>query len=181
MVMATWQETVTAVGSIATAAFAFLVVIQIYQNRLSRDAAVTIDMARRWDEKLVREARIAVNDLSREQLLVAIRENTKTADPRYMKLTTEANYYEDLAILCRHKAVDLEIVRDAWGDSITDKWKKWEMAIEWLRQPDPNIPRDPLIYEHFDWLAREMAKPKPPSMKPFREWLSEPWFTVSFK
>ena len=176
MVIATWQATITAIGSGATAVFAFLVVIQIRENRLSRDATITIEMARRWDEPLVRQARGAVNALTPSQIRTAIQNNRASVNDEYIQLTGEANYYEDLAILCRHKAINIDIVRDSWGDGITERWEKWKLAIEWMREPDPDGPRDPEIYENFEWLASKMATPGRPSIW---DWLREPIASIT--
>jgi len=111
------------------------------------------------------------------ELRAAIKANLNSPDPRYMMLTTEPNYYEDLAILCQHKAIDLSIVRDAWGDSITERWNHWRPAIELLRRPKPTDRRDDQVYEHFEWLAGEMKR-KP--RKSLSAWLKEPAFDIAF-
>jgi hypothetical protein len=152
-----WAEIVTAFA----AAFGTLalvgVAIQIGQERKSRNAQITLDMSRRWDEDLVRNARhIVTNYYSTPQALYrALRQSRERKTPLYGELFPEANFYEDLGVLCVNGTIDHRIIRESYGDTIWKRWKRWEIMAIWQRETAP------LNYEHFEALAIAMRDDAP--------------------
>ncbi|MFI5046867.1 MAG: hypothetical protein ACHQIG_07360 [Acidimicrobiia bacterium] len=127
-------------------------------------------MSRRWDEDLVREARLKVNTYATPD---ALREDLKTFKASnheaYSKLLAEPNYYEDLAILCERKVLDDEIMRKSFGETLYRRWLRWESAVTWLREVDPKH------YEHFERLAFALRDDAPvPFGRRVKRWLKQP-------
>jgi hypothetical protein len=89
----------------------------------------------------------------------------ETKDPGYNPFLAEPNYYEDLAVLCRRKALDKRMVRDSFGTLISDRYAFWRLAIAELRRADK------LNYVHFEHLADEMKATS--KLARFRWWLVE--------
>ncbi len=87
-------------------------------------------------------------------------------DPEYSSFLAEPNYYEDLAVLCRHKALDKRIVSDSFGTLVSERYDAWKLVIEEFRKTDLKN------YEHFEHLAREMREP-PSTIAKLRIWFVE--------
>jgi hypothetical protein len=160
-----WTDVLTALASLVAASGVFFVLYQVREARRSRDAATTADFSRRWDESPVIDSRNTVLKLGTAR---AVRDELKrlrkAKDPGYSPFLAEPNYYEDLAVLCRRKALDKRMVRDSFGTLISDRYAFWRLAIAELREAD-----DKLDYVHFEDLANEMKATS--KFARFRWWL----------
>lgn len=147
-----WTDTVTALATAVGAASLIGVAVQVRETRLAREAEVTIDFSRRWDEDLVRQARHKVTREyeSPEALREGLKKFRADKDDQYGLLLTEPNYYEDLAVMCDRGVLDKRIIRESLGETLYGRWQRWELAVLWLRETDP------LYYVHFEALALEM-------------------------
>jgi hypothetical protein len=162
-----WTDVVTAIASGIAAAGLVLVLVQVREARRSRDAATTADFSRRWDEVPVKDSRDAVLKLGSAQAVADEFNRLRTdKDPKYSGFLAEPNYYEDLAVLCRHGALDKRIVRDSFGTLISERYESWKLVIAELRKTDPKN------YEHFETLAKEMRREATGFTK-FRRWLAD--------
>jgi hypothetical protein len=164
-----WAAIVTSGAAIVGALGLLFVLIQIVDGRRSRDAQTTADLSRRWDEADVRDVRLKVNMLGTPEAvrdeIVRLRE-AKAAE--YYELLCEPNYFEDLAILCHHKALDARMIRESFGELVSKRYDRWKLAILWLREADPEN------YKHFEELADEMRRPpERRAIRRFRTWLAE--------
>jgi hypothetical protein len=168
---ATWTDTVTALASMVGAVGLVGVVVQIRQTRLSREAEITMDFSRRWDEELVRNARHCVTHdyASPEALRDALIAMKQAKDNRYGSLLAEPNYYEDLAVMCSRGVLDKRIIRESLGETLHQRWLRWEAAVVWLRETDPQN------YVYFERLALEMRDRPARSAEPLDvfAWLGE--------
>lgn len=174
-----WTEVVTALATAVGALGLIGVAVQIRETRLGRDVEVTNDMTRRWDEDGVRNARLTVTNVHRtpEALLTALQEAKNETDKSvYYELLAEPNYHEALGVLWKRGALDDEIIREFFGDTLQKRWERWSLAVDWLRQSDAEN------YKNFQDLAQAMRDgsrvPLSTRARRFRrrakKWLTEP-------
>jgi hypothetical protein len=174
---AAWTDVVTALAAVAGAVGLIGVGIQIHQTRLGREAELTMDISRRWDEEIVRRARHLVTHEypTPQELLDGLVSLKAQKSDRFFELLAEPNYYEDLAVLCERGVLDKQIIRESLGATLYARWKRWELAVLWFRE------NDPANYTHFEALAWEMRDDLPPAPPSLGEWLRRPvakgWLT----
>jgi len=74
--------------------------------------------------------------------------------PASMAFHTGSNYFEGVGVLLKRKLIDVDIVRDYWGESVIYTWKRVEPLIKgWRKQF--NMPK---AWEPFEYLVNEMKK-----------------------
>jgi hypothetical protein len=74
--------------------------------------------------------------------------------PASMAFHAVSNYFEGVGVLLKRKLVDVDIVRDYWGESVVYSWKRVEPLIKgWRKQF--NMPR---AWEPFEYLYNEFKK-----------------------
>jgi hypothetical protein len=170
-----WAAIVTTGAAVVAALGVFLVLVQIRDGRRSRDAQITADISRRWDEDAVLAARNAVNALGTpERVRDELAKHYAAKDATYYRLLCEANYFEDLAVLCERKALDKAIIRESLGIVVTSRYKRWHLAVDWIR----HIEGTSESYAHFEALADEMATPP---KRRISDWLREPAFLIRWR
>jgi len=74
--------------------------------------------------------------------------------PASMAFHTGANYFEGVGVLLKRKLIDVDIVRDYWGESVIYTWKRVEPLIKGRRKQF-NMPK---AWEPFEYLVNEMKK-----------------------
>jgi len=168
-ILADWQSTleslataVAALGLIAAAWGVFLARKQIKQakealaeNERARNAQMTSELSRRWDEKQFRDVRRAVAGYEgREGLRDALKQLREQKSEDYWWLLTEPSYLEDIAVSVNHDILDFGIVKDSLGYIVCYRWHRWELAVLYLR----DARGEPSCYEHFEALAARMRQ-----------------------
>jgi hypothetical protein len=139
----TWAEAVTAIGTALTALILFGTALTIYlqltETERTRLATLVTDLTRRWDEPLLRRARLEFSFLTSEELLQIV--VLSYANPRgpedeiYLRLQALPNFFEYLGVLeADTKGVPLELINVLWRGSILSTWRRWEPTIEWIRE-----------------------------------------------
>jgi len=74
--------------------------------------------------------------------------------PASMAFHAISNYFEGVGVLLKRKLVDLDIVKDYYGESVVVVWKKLEPLISGVRK-EFNMPR---AWEPFEYLYSEFTK-----------------------
>jgi hypothetical protein len=91
------------------------------------------------------------------------------ADPEsYYKLLTILDYFEDVAILLRYRAITFRMVNDSLGSTVCYYWDNSKLFVNEVLRP-----QNPTHYQHFERLGSRIAK-KRLSLKQraCRKWIS---------
>jgi hypothetical protein len=169
--LAALADTVTAAAAAVGALGVIGIAYQVRESRLAREAEVTIDFSRRWDEELVRNARQTVSSTytTPDALRNGLQQLKATKYDEYAALLAEPNYYEDLAVMCNSDMLDKRIIRESLGESLYVRWQMWAKAVDWLREDA----KDKLLYVAFENLACEMRDDAAPVTRRLRDVLRE--------
>ena len=145
------------IPQIVTAVAASLALLGIALAWLSatraRHASLMADISRRWDEGLLIESRMSAAGFDDPYLLqfymqVLVEEQSEAL----FVIQRIPNFFEDLAVLERARAISFRVIRETFGRGVVDTWQQWELAVRFLRQDE----EDDTIYEHFENLAVRM-------------------------
>lgn len=162
------QGTGTHWAAIATAAFAavaaggaIFAAKQVREARTGRLALAAADLAQKWSSPALEESRELVGSFATTSDLadafeVASRDNTHA----YYVLVREPNFFEDLGVAVKLKALDIDLIRYALGSVVVTRWEQWREAITRMRgaeAAEPH-PRHDLAFSEFYDLACAMAR-----------------------
>jgi hypothetical protein len=152
-----WPTTAADWASVTGAAVVILAAIvgiqQLHQAVKTRHAQLLADLSRRWQEPTLEESR-ALAVLYGNRLREQLEAHLTARDPESDILLRSLDFYEDLAVLVKHRALSFRMVRDSLGALICEEWEAWAEAVHFLRTRH----RDDQIYENFQRLAERMAK-----------------------
>lgn len=153
-----WAETWTAYANIAVAIAALLALWQIVHARRARHAEAMTESARRWDERSFRQARATVrrhNDAGGpEGVKSGMLELRADGSDSFYELLSVLDYFEDIAILIKHRALTFRIVDDSLGTTVVEYWKYFEPFVKELRRRR----NDQRSFENFEKLADRISK-----------------------
>lgn len=167
-----WAEVVTAlttallaIATIGLAIAAFLALFTIRETRRAtnearraRHAETMTEAARRWNDPLFRGLRAKVQKLiadgGEEGLKDEMMKLRETHDPQYYELLTVPDYFEDLAILMKYRAVTFEMLDDSLGITAANYWTLWWPFVRDLRV----VLNDDRAYENFKDLGERIRK-----------------------
>ena len=153
---------VIAVFTALTAAILFFSAIfalrQLRETKNTRYAELLADLTRRWDEPLLRSARIAMAKRSPQEIETIVRDEyegrgTPESEKIYYELQALPNFVEGIAVIQDEtKGLTVPIVDRLWGSTIIVAWERWEPAVKYLQsRPLPYSKRN---YRNFEELAR---------------------------
>jgi hypothetical protein len=162
-----------ALATVGLAVAAGIALLGIKESIGARNALTTMEMSRRWDEKVFREVRRKIRNFadSKSQDPGSIRQEPEVFrdkmmalhagnDVIYRELLQEPDYLEDLALLIKYEGIDFRIVNDSLGYIVAYRWSLWELTAVWLRQ----LRGEPLVYKQFEKLAYRIAEANPKSV-----------------
>ncbi len=174
-VLASWQETVTAVasgiGALGLIAAAVAVVFtrqqiiqakvqienakqQLIEAQRSRNAQLLADISRRWDEDVMIASRRVSSALRTPKgVYKTVKRLRKKRKLAYFQMMREPNFLEDIAIMEAQGAIDFASLHESLGGVIVKSWERWELAVEYLRYKQGTR----VVYENFERLAQRMA------------------------
>lgn len=163
-----WAEVFTAIVNGLLVVAAFLALLQIGHARRARHAEAATEAARRWDDPAFRKLRATVQkrvkELGPEGLRDEMMKLRDKASPEYFELLTILDYFEDLQILIKYRAISFRIVDDSLGNTVPTYWSIWAPFVRELRERN----RDQRNYQNFEKLAKRIGK---------RHWYSIRWTT----
>jgi hypothetical protein len=142
----------SAVAVLAVIVGAFLALRQIGEGQKTRHAELLLDLSRRWDEPLLKGARLGMVSRTQDEILklveVAYSEPQASRDEFY-ELQPLPNFLEALAIIERRAGgIELELVNELWGSAILTTWNYWRPAVKFMRERQ----EDETIYANFEGL-----------------------------
>ena len=150
----------TAVATIILAVTAALALRQLHDAHRARDAALLIDLSRRWDEPLIVESQKLFAIYTSEGITELIDRvynpagATEKEQIDFTKLEALPNLWETLGVLRAEQAVSLSVIDRMWGVAITGAWKDWEAPIGRLRE----VTNTPTSYNYFERLAAALSE-----------------------
>jgi hypothetical protein len=149
-----WTDVATAIASMVGAAGLVGVFIQIRQTRLGREGEISLDISRRWDEPPVRHARELTEtfDGNPVEFAECLKVLKKYVHEKYLDAMAEANFYEDIGVMCGRGVMDEKAIRESLGETLYKRWLTWKPTAEWKRETDR------ANYEHFEALALAMSE-----------------------
>lgn len=161
-VAASSADWVTAGATVATAVVLFgsavFALWQLRESQHTRSAELLTDLSRRWDEPLLREARLAASKLDAWELAKIQRRmwtgrRSPTDEAAYYRLMPLANFAEAIAVLVLDvSGVTLANIDTLWGGTILGTWAKWELAIRIIRRKSGT----PTSYANFEELVEAL-------------------------
>jgi hypothetical protein len=154
----TWPEKMLALSTLASAIVlgltALAIFAQLFESERTRLAALVADLSRRWDEELLRGARIEMTrstpDGIREIVEAAYRE-PKNDHKTFYDLQALANFLETLAVLeAQSGGLRIELIDALYGSSVLHTWESWQPSVKYLQSLQP--PGSRTAYESFEGL-----------------------------
>jgi hypothetical protein len=147
----------TLAGTVALVVTACLAIWGLVDAQRTRLATLVSDLTRRWDEPLMRRARLEFSSLEPDELLNIVQASYQAPrgpeDRIYLRLQALPNFFEYLAVLEEStRGVDVEMINRLWRNAILITWRRWEPTIQWIR--DEGGTRT--YYANFERLAREI-------------------------
>jgi hypothetical protein len=162
-----WNDKVVAfstlAGTIVVVASAVVGLRQLREAERTRLATLISDLTRRWDEPLLRTARLEFSSLTADELKALVQESYANPrgdeDRRYLRLQALPNFFEYLGVLeTTTKGLTLELINVLWRSSILSTWRRWEPTITWIRS-EAGVTS---FYANFERLAQGIwALPDP--------------------
>lgn len=153
-----WAAIITSVAAALAAIGVFFIILQISESRRSRDAQLAIELSRRWSDPSFVNSRAATALKDGTALMEKVKTLYESEDRTdYYKIIVEADLFEDLAVLVRHRCLDEGIVWDTLGLAICDRWERWKETAHYLSNLSSGADNgDDEVYAQFKWLAERM-------------------------
>jgi hypothetical protein len=150
----TWANIATVVTAVAAVLGLGGIVLAWSAATRSRHAALMADISRRWDEQPLEESRRMAAEFVDEPWLLRFYLQAQIAlvSDKQFVLQRIPNFFEDLAVQRRARAISFRIVMDTFGWGLVATWDQWEPAVLFLRERE----NDPTIFEHFEDLAEQL-------------------------
>jgi hypothetical protein len=160
----TWTDKMIALSTLASAVVLGLTALAIFaqlgESERTRLAALLADLSRRWDEDLLRTARI---EMARwkpgeiRQIVEAAYLDRQSDHPEFYKLEALANFLETLGVLeAQSGGLTLELIDSVYGSSVLNTWKSWQPSVDYLRSLQPRGRQT--AYESFERLYLEIRE-----------------------
>ena len=160
-----WADMMIAWGTVALAFFTMLLAVgaavalwQLKESRSARNAHVALEMSDRWQSDRFKGVREKVDTFvaaapagNWAQTMWDLKTNNAA---EYRSLLEEPDWFEYLGVLEKHGGIDFKVVRDAYGITVSRRWKKWRPVVEHLRDHLPN----PTAYRNFQNLAEKIEE-----------------------
>ena len=139
-----WNDKIVAfatlAGTIVVVASAAVALRQLREAERTRLATLVSDLTRRWDEPLLRTARLEFSSLTAEELRTLVQ--ASYANPRgdedrrrYLRLQALPNFFEYLGVSeATTTGLSLELINVLRRSAILSTWRRWEPTITWIRR-----------------------------------------------
>jgi hypothetical protein len=151
-----WAVALTGVTTALLAVGALLALRAIKVARQASHAESLTGAAIRWNQPEFQKARAAFGNHLKaggpEELRNQMRALSQIDLVKYYELRTVMDYFEDIGILYKYRAIKLDMIDDALGATICDYWDDSKpYVLEVLRV------KDGTYYRGFETLATEIA------------------------
>lgn len=142
--------------------FAYRQLKVIYENnrliKTTEQAKLINEMSEYWNSQVMRKGRKALWEITTAST-TALCDAFKRCDEQHnferrLELTTVGDFFENMGNLAHQKALDLPIIAGYFRTQILHYYENYEPYIKEKRQTQPSI------YEHLEWLAKEIQKVK---------------------
>lgn len=128
------------------------------EARHTRYAETYTTVSQRWNETLFREVRLKIRSFygdggpeNVKKMMLALRE---AYDPDYFELLTALDFFENLAILVKFRAISFNMADNALGVVTCQYWAMLKPFIDWQRA---NEPQDEAYYTLFEDLVTRIS------------------------
>jgi hypothetical protein len=152
-----WAEALTGVGTALLVLGALSALLQIGLTRRAGHAEALTGAAIRWNEPAFQEARAEFRkhiDAGGPENLRDEMAKLRTVDPlSYYRLLTILDYFEDVAILLKHRAIRFRMVNDSLGGTVCWYWDNCHLFVHEVLRPN-----NPTQYQYFERLGDKIAK-----------------------
>jgi hypothetical protein len=175
-VTADWVTAIATVGLVVVAIFAGVaayrqikeVRVQVMESRrqteLSRQIELSqtfLELTRRWNDTLFREARMTIREYYGEEKnavhvrdkLLAMR-SVSASKRQYWECVDAIHFFETVAMLIKQDSITFEIVDDVWGFVV---WDYWAMLYEFVGYMRDEPPPDGRYCIEFERLAERLT------------------------
>jgi hypothetical protein len=150
-----WADVTTAITTVLLALAALIALAQIVLMRRAGLAESATEAARRWSEPSFQRASAKIQAYLKkggpENLKVEVMKLLDENSPEYYELLTIPDYFEDLAILIKYRAITFRIVDDAYGLTALAYWRDCQPLVVALREKDQRV------YNNFQILGNRIA------------------------
>ncbi|MEE6175628.1 DUF4760 domain-containing protein [Mycobacterium sp. 050134] len=142
----------------------------IILTRRAGHAQATTEAANRWNEEAFRNARARFRGLiatgGPEKLRDEMMKLRAAGSKDYYDLLAILDYFEDLAILLRYRAITFPIVYDSLGGTVNYYWTNCEAFVKALRAEGTAT-----VYQCFEQLGNRIAR----EAKSHKAWTRTKW------
>lgn len=126
--------------------------------KITEQAQLIQSMSVYWNSQVMRKSRKALWEMRKTNATTLCDELKKCEEQddfeRRLELTTVGDFFEEMGNLAHQKALDLTIIAGYFRSPILNYYTHYELLIK------ENRPTQPTIYEHFEWLAKNITKVK---------------------
>jgi Domain of unknown function (DUF4760) len=164
-----WAEQWTCFGTwglVITALVAgWIALRQIKQTRAIEHAQTFLDISRRWNDSLFREARIRIRKFyankDPKEVTEKLLDLRRTREKEYWECIMTLDFFETMAMNIKHNSITLDMVDDVLGSVVCQYWAMLFDYVEHQREGEANDK----YYVEFEKLANQIAEknkyPKP--------------------
>ena len=158
MLAADAAQWVTAIGvaggAIVLLAGVIFVCWQLRDSARTGHAQLLADLARRWEEPLMAEARRRYAQTTPQALARLVERSWKNAKEREV-LAALPGFYEFLGVLEEHGSLPIGVVNRLWGPEVVAAWPAWRPAVERIRSYAPAGETPYSNFERLDHRVRQ--------------------------
>jgi hypothetical protein len=153
-------------GTLSLAIIALLAaggtLLGILQARRSRHAETFANVSQRWNEALFREARRKIRDYhgagGSVGLMKIMLELSEKYDSEFWELLIALDYFEDLAMLVKYRAITFKMVDNYLGTTVCKYWSMFRPFVIQQRFYEGHPDYTPGYIEEFEKLAYKVSK-----------------------
>jgi hypothetical protein len=148
---ADWAEVVTAIATAIIAVGVFFAADGWLAEKRKRAGEAVSALGQQWDGDGLRDVRKGMRARNDPLSLAneAVDAWTSDSEQWYDDFEPLLNFFEDLGMLEKVRALRLLLIKEALGATVIRSWKQWGAAIVLLRQAADQ----PSLYENFELLA----------------------------
>jgi hypothetical protein len=144
-------------ADITLAVAALIALAQLFLMRRAGYAESAMETAKRWNEKSFRDSRARIQayladggEKNLKDEMIKLKGNNS---PHYYELLAIPDYFEDLAMMIKYRAITFRIVYDTYGHTALKYWQEFAQLTKAIREKE-----DPQAYKNFEELGNRIAR-----------------------
>jgi len=131
----------------------------IRDNSKTRHAQIAMDMGRRYDEPALKTIKEKIQKWSPERMLQEFRDVENSGGIAVWDLDQLANFFEDLGVLYKMRALKIRWLDETLGTACTDYWHMWSVLTFTQRANETAVTgKKSKLYENWQKAANKISE-----------------------